>query len=240
VGVIWFNLALANNRLAETGGSPHRLSDRELLVGACAAFAHDIGHDGTTNGAVAIGLDGAEHHVRVPFRLETLAANFACDILRSHNGGPLELSAVRAMILSTDVVDGYEALDAALGIGKTAPLNPNPDLAVLADTRVRLMAAMLRDADVMPSAGLTLRDFDRYSRLIEIELGLAPMSLGPVEAEKFFGAVLHGRFVSPAGQLFQPRLDALVAINKIRLADKALQILNLESTGRDVVASNSY
>jgi len=100
------------------------------------------------------------------------------------------------------------------------------------------MAAILRDADIMPSAGLTLRDCDRYSRLIERELGLAPMSLGPTQTETFFGAVLHRRFVSPPGQLFQSRLDALGAINRIRLADKDLQDLDLESTGRDVVASS--
>jgi hypothetical protein len=239
VGVIWFNLALANNRLAETGGSPCRLTTRELLVGACAAFAHDIDHDGTTNTAVAIGLDGIERNVRVPFRLETLAANRACDILSSHNADPLELSAVRAMILSTDIDDGYRLLDAALGISEQVPAEPYPHFARLSDPRVRLMAAMLRDADIMPSAGLTLRDFDRYSRLIEIERGLAHMSLGPVQAEKFFGDVLHERFVSPPGQLFQSRLDALSAINRIRLADRSLQNLDLESTGRDVVASNS-
>jgi len=143
------------------------------------------------------------------------------------------------MILSTDIDDGYRLLDAALGISEQVPAEPYPHFARLSDPRVRLMAAMLRDADIMPSAGLTLRDFDRYSRLIEIERGLAHMSLGPVQAEKFFGDVLHERFVSPPGQLFQSRLDALSAINRIRLADRSLQNLDLESTGRDVVASNS-
>ena len=228
VGVIWFNLALANDRLAETGESPCRLTERELLIGACAAFAHDIGHDGATNTAVAIGLDGIKHNVRVPFRLETVAANCACDILRSQNTDPHEVSAVRAMILSTDINDGYHVLDAALGIGAQPPPEPNPNFAIFSDASVRLMAAMLRDADIMLSAGLTLQDFDRYSRLIEIELGLAPISLGPTEAEKFFRAVLKGRFVSQAGQLFQPRLDALIAINSIRLADKNLQNFDLE------------
>ena len=240
VGVIWFNLALVNNRLAETGVSPCRLTDRELLVGACAAFAHDIGHDGAANTKVAIGLDGIEHDVRVPFRLETLAANCACNILRSYNADPLELSAVRAMILATDVNDGYHALDVALGINTQVPAAPNSHFAAFSDGKVRMMAAMLRDADVMPSAGLTLRDFDRYSRLIEAELGLAPKSLGPVQAEKFFCGVLRGRFVSRPGQLFQPRLDALMAINRIRLTDDSLQDFDLELTGRDVVASTLF
>lgn len=234
VGVIWFNLALANDHLVETGGSACRLTARELLLGACAAFGHDIGHDGTSNTVVASGRDGVERTTRIPFRLETLAADCVCDVLGSHGVDRCELAAVRAMILSTDVDDGHDALDAALATH--APPAPDPRFAAFSDPGVRLMAAILRDSDIMPSAGLTLRDFDRCSRLIEIELGQAPMSLGPVQAETFFGSVLRGRFVSPPGKLFQARLDAIGAINRVRLADRDLEQLDLESTGRDVVA----
>jgi len=238
VGVIWFNLALANNRLAAIGSSPSSLTSRDLLIGACAAFGHDIGHDGTANVMIAVGDDGVERSVRTPFRLETLAADRVCDIMHCRGATASDLSAVRAMILSTDIEGGHRALDLALGIDPDAPPEPIPHFASFSDPSVRLMAAILRDADIMPSAGLTLRDCDRYSRLIELELGLAPMSLGPVQTERFFGAILHRRFVSPPGQLFQSRLDALGAINRIRLADRDLQDLDLESTGRDMIASS--
>jgi len=237
VGTIWFNLALANNRLAAANEAPCGLTTSELLLGACAAFGHDIGHDGTSNNVTTIGADGAERTVRVPFRLETMAAERVCEILHFHGAGSAELEAARAVILATDIVDGHRALEAALEMNVGAAREPPGSFEAFKIPAVRLIAAILRDADLMPSSGLTAREYDRYTALFEAEAGVPRHSLGPSDAEGFFDGVLCGRFLSPPGRLFQSRLDALRALNRIRLSDKGLQGVGLESVGRDLTAA---
>jgi hypothetical protein len=218
VGVIWINLALANNRLARSGQAPQRLSDRELMLGICAAFGHDMGHDGTSNNVTTTGPDGIARSQRIAFRLETVAADCVCDILHAHGAEAADMATTRAAILATDVVDGYAALETALGGFESgqAP-KPDGDFAALADPAVTLIAAILRDADVMPSAGLSAGEYDRNTALLERELGFPRHHLGPAGAEEFFGSALGGRFLSPPGKLFQTRLNALRALNRIRL-----------------------
>jgi hypothetical protein len=225
VGVIWVNLALANNGLAQSGEAPRRLSDHELMLGVCAAFGHDIGHDGTTNNATTAGPDGVARSERIAFRLETVAADCVSGILHAQGADQADIAAVRAAILATDVVDGYAALEAALArfeAGGTT--RPNGDFAAFDDPAVTLIAAILRDADVMPSAGLSAREYDRNTALLEVELGLPRHAIGAAGAEEFFGCVLGGRFLSPPGKLFQPRLDALRALNKLRLQRSGLPL----------------
>ena len=231
VGVIWLSLALANNRLALAGTAPGRLSDRELLLGMCAAFGHDLDHDGTSNNVATAGPDGTERTTRVAFRLERLAADCVCEALQAHGAEPAEVAAARAAVLTTDIVDGYAMLDAAVspsGVAREAAA----DFAPLRDPAVALLAVILRDADVLPSAGLTAREYDRNTALLEAELGIPRHSLGPDGTEEFFGRVLRGRFLSPPGKLFQPRLDALRALNDVRLRRQDLRTASLESVDR--------
>jgi hypothetical protein len=231
VGVIWLSLALANNRLALAGAAPRRLSDRELLLGMCAAFGHDLRHDGTSNTVATAGQDGVERTTRVAFRLERLAADCVCEALQCHGADAAEVAAVRAAVLTTDIVDGYAVLDAALspaGLGHDS----GPDFAPLRDPAVALLAVILRDADVLPSAGLTAREYDRNTALLEAELGIPHHSLGPAGTEEFFGRVLRGRFLSPPGKLFQSRLDALRTLNNVRLRRQDLRTASLESVDR--------
>ncbi len=230
VGVVWLNLALACNRLAAAGKAPCTLSDRELALGVGAAFGHDIGHDGTSNYVAAPGPDGVERSVRIPFRLETVAADRVCDILLSHGADPSDIAAARAMILSTDVEDGHRAVAAAVAGGTDEP--PGAGFAAFAVPAVRLMAAILRDADVIPSAGLSPRDYDRQTKLFEAERRIPGAGLGPTGAEDFLGGVLGGRFISPPGKLFQARLDALRALNGLRLCEAEERDLDLESAAR--------
>jgi hypothetical protein len=231
VAVIWLSLALANNRLARANGASHRLTKRELLLGACAAFGHDLAHDGTSNNVPGNGSDGAERGTRVAFRLERLAADCVCEALQTHRADPAEVAAARAAVLTTDIVDGYAVLDAALspaGLGDEAA----PEFAPLRDPAVALLAVILRDADVLPSAGLTAREYDRNTALLEAELGIPRNSLGPVGTEEFFGRVLRGQFLSPPGKLFQSRLDTLRALNDVRLNREDLRTASLESVDR--------
>jgi hypothetical protein len=44
--------------------------------------------------------------------------------------------------------------------------------------------------------------------------------------------VLGGRFISPPGKLFQARLDALRALNRLRLCDVDERDLDLDSAAR--------
>jgi hypothetical protein len=217
VGVIWINLALANNILARSGEAPFSLTDHQIILGACAAFGHDIGHDGTTNSITTTGPDGVMRRERIAFRLEMVAANCVRDILHAHGTIPADIEVVRAAILATDVVDGYAALESALACfdsGEAA--RPVGDFAAFRDPAATLIAAILRDADVLPSAGFGACQYDRNTALLEDELEIARNGISAPGAEEFFGRVLGGRFISPPGKLFQPHLDDLRALNRLR------------------------
>jgi hypothetical protein len=226
VGVIWLTLALLSNRLAERAGSPP-LSRRDLLIGCCAAFGHDIHHDGQGN--EALGPDNAP--VYVPFRLETRAADFVASRLRANGADADTIQTVRCAILITDVVHGYPVLETALA-GATGAIHADAERAEFAALKrptTRLIAATLRDADILQSAGLTARDHDRQTAALEIERGLPRHALGAEATEVFFEHILGGRFISPGGKRFQGSLDRLRELNRRRLSEPAWANLNLET-----------
>jgi hypothetical protein len=226
VGVIWLTLALLSNRLAEREGLPP-LSLRDLLIGCCAAFGHDIHHDGQGN--EALGPDNSP--IYVPFRLETQAADFVARQLQAKGADAEAIETVRCVILITDVVHGYPVLETALA-GGTGVIHADADRAEFAALRrpsTRLIAAILRDADILQSAGLTARDHDRQTAALEAERGLPRHALGAEGAEVFFEHILGGRFVSPGGQRFQSSLNRLRALNRRRLSERAWAHLTLET-----------
>jgi len=87
----------------------------------------------------------------------------------------------------------------------------HPGLAALADPVCWLIAAMLHDADLMPSAGLSAAEFDYQAALIAQERGDAPETAAAA-AERFFGVIAPDGFYSPAGAAFMPCYHALRAL----------------------------
>ena len=215
VGVSWVNLARINNTLAASGAAA-AIGAHGFALGACAAFGHDLFHDGTTN------MDGPGGKV-VPFRLESLAADFVAMQLAAHGVGRDDVLAARAAILATDVSAGYPVLESALAAGEAmeAPALHREEFVRLRDAGPRLLATLLRDADLLQSAGLRAGDHDRATRAILAERGLAGQLSVHATAELLFGKVLKGRFWSEAGATFQPSLDMLRALNTVRLRGPA-------------------
>ena len=232
VGLIWINLAVLNNRLP----SPPKwcdLDEQTVLLGACAAFGHDIGHDGRGS-HVASGPSGRATHDS--FRMESRTADIVAHILRQHGVGEPHIVAARAIILATDIVDGYAVLESCLAARfEQARRSPIREFAAFEHPATLLSAVILRDADILQSAGLTARDHDQQTAALERELGM-PTPFTPEETEQFFGQVLGGRFLSPPGRQFQSHLDALRALNRHRMADDRLRALTLDAVEKKLAA----
>jgi len=226
VGVIWLTLAMLGQERAEATFGVH-FRPGDLLLGCCAAFGHDIHHDGRGNEiADRSGVKAYE-----PFRLERLAADCVGAILQLSQVDEPAIEAVRCAILLTDIVQGYPVLEASLRADfDVASLGRlRQEFAALRRPSVRLMCAILRDADVLQSAGLTARDHDRQTAALEAEKGLAPHTLGAYGAKAFFEQILGGQFLSPGGQAFQRNMDELRALNERRLTDGRCAGLALEA-----------
>lgn len=201
VGVIFANL-MRLQAMLETGSPvPDAV---EFLTGCCAAFGHDIGHDG--------GDGGPE-----PFRLERQAADTVGAIMDHHTADLHLIERIYCAILATDVHNGYRALDEA---ARGFISNDIPKcLHGLEGRKSREIASLLRDADVMQSAGLTPEDHDRQTARLEQERGIPRNSMGVRGADFFLKDLIQGRFLSKAGHLFQPRLDRLLQLNELRARD---------------------
>jgi len=179
--------------LARLHGSAHRPLAREaILLGLTAAFGHDLHHDGRGNGA---------DDCHVAFRLETVAAAAVDDLLRAAGVSGQCRAAVSAMILCTDVQAGYAQL--------ADPDLADPRFAALADETTLLSARMLRDADLMPSAGTSITAYRARTAELEQEAGLPLGALGGDAARGFFDQVVERRFLSPAAQHFAGNLAAI-------------------------------
>ena len=119
---------------------------------------------------------------------------------------------VTAAILATDTADGHAALRRqAHGPMQTLASDLHPGLAALADPVCWLIAAMLHDADLMASAGLSAAEYDYQAALIAEERGDAPGTTAAA-AERFFGLIARDGFYSPAGAAFTPCFHALRAL----------------------------
>jgi hypothetical protein len=209
VGVNWFCLALLHNALCDQAGQ-EPLSRSQLAVGLCAAFAHDLDHDGVGN------ADDAG--VYRPFWLESLAADHGAGVMATARVGSNDIASVRCAILLTDPRCGYPVLEASLTpdfrVEQTMALRP--EFACLVESSVRLMAAILRDADLMPSAAMTACDHDARTREMLIEQGREPQAQDRSSTDAFLSGLVGGRFLSPAGRRFQSDLDHLKALNAAR------------------------
>lgn len=217
VAVNWFCLAQLHNAAA---ADDDKISDDMMLVGLSAAFGHDLGHDGHGNS------DPATGRYR-PFHLEALAADRVADRMRKEgvSDGLTELA--RCAILLTDARCGYPILERSLA---ESPLALDPDFRPLSDPAGRRLCAMLRDADLMPSAGMTAGDYDARTREMLIEQDLPANASDAASTERFLDGLVGGRFLSAPGKAFQADLDDLRRLNQQRqpgraaLADDAGQI----------------
>ena len=199
VGVIFANLQRMQIALHP---SAYPFDPDLFLSGCCAAFGHDIGHDGKEGGS--------------PFRLEVIASDIVSAIMTRHQVAAHLIERTRCAILTTDVHRGYRALDDAQhGMFLRASDEP-VSLNALEDFETRNMACLLRDSDVMQSAGLTPQDHDRQTARLERERGMPSHAMGVRGADFFLRDLIRGRFLSEAGRTFQPRLDRLLRLNALR------------------------
>jgi len=167
------------------------LAPREKTQLLVAALTHDFHHDGTTN-------------ANVPFRLEQLSARAVASYLEAAWVSLEERERITAMILSTEVSVGTGfARDCHLHFAAGGPspgLSGVPvQLAMLAgDARLALQAVVLGEADVLSSAGLTVR----YGELQQDKLAEErKQPLGSKHKLHFLNQVFReftvGRFFSP-------------------------------------------
>ena len=208
VGVVFLNLLrleALHPRAAED------LSAQDMMIGCCAAFGHDVGHDGVAD-------SGGQ-----AFRLEALAADIVGDIMRRHGIDALYVERAQCAILTTEVQQGYGILEAARRGDKitTLGLNIPSSLRAITDPATRRLAFLLRDSDVMQSAGLSPADHDRQTRRLEAEHGVPRNTLGAQGADFFLRDMIRGHFLSSAGRVFQPQLDQLLHLNDLRAASQA-------------------
>ena len=219
VTVAWANLAALNNHLHGRGQAPLALDPAALAIGLIAALGHDLLHDGTGN--IAPGAQRRDH-----FRLESVAAARVASLLAQCGLPAARVAIATAAILATDTVAGYAALRWPPRQGGRPPAHPG--LAPLSDPTTWLIAAMLRDADLMTSAGLTAAEYDRQTALLSEEQGRAFGTAAA--AAQFFNQIARGGFISPAGAVFMPRFQALKALNQVRL--KSAKTLSLAETAQ--------
>ncbi len=205
VGVIFANLMRLQALLVS--GTP-KPDVTEFLTGCCAAFGHDVGHDGKEGGPDA-----------KPFRLERIAAETVGGIMESHAVDFHLIDRAYCAIMATEVQNGYRALEET-GRGPLAKDAPDC-LHGLAGRKNHEIACLLRDADVMQSAGLTAEDHDRQTARLERERGIPAHSMGARGADFFLKDLIKGRFLSAAGHVFQPRLDRLLRLNALRATEEA-------------------
>lgn len=168
-----------------------RLAPREQMQVLLAAMAHDFHHDGTSN-------------ANAPFRLERIAAEAAAPYLEAAGVSPDERARIAAMVYATEVETGTRfARECHLhfaGAGaRPAPAGvPEPLAALAGDARLALQAVILGEADVLPSAGLTVQYGEQQQEKLAEEW---KRPLGAEHKIRFLNEIFQeftvGRFFSP-------------------------------------------
>lgn len=200
--LIWLIQANAHLAAADTAGGHVLGAD---LVGTLllAATIHDLAHDGTDN----MNGDGYE-----PYRLEDGAFRLIEPALIRAGFEAASRRRIHVLLRCTDPRLREAArvhIDRALYGAPAVPEGPLPELETdLADPETALMAALLCDADIMSSAGLTPAYHNHLSRLVAAERG-RPYSLQ--DSREFFSHVVGGSFASAAGKLLDSNLQAIRA-----------------------------
>lgn len=170
-------LARINDQTAEAAGEP-KLNNKHKAALLVAALIHDYGHDGKGNSP-----DGT----RVPFRLEGQAVNTARPDLEAAGVDQATIGVIGAAVLSTDVGGPHHAAKEAreaLLTGKTPEIkDPETRQALeplLDDPQAAQVAALLRTADILPSAGLSVAHQSYQSDSLSQEVGFKLGAKGTV------------------------------------------------------------
>jgi hypothetical protein len=166
---------------------PHR---RAMLL--AAALAHDIGYEPLPA-------------PRARFAAETSSARLADAIGAGHGLDAADRAALRCLILATE--PGFRALLADLPRRPGAsPDLPAPLRPLAAQPALAGLAAVLSDADLLSSAGLTLRWHRVQLARLARELG---QPIPPADDLRFFERIVGDDFLSPGGRLFSPNLACI-------------------------------
>jgi hypothetical protein len=163
-----------------------------------AATMHDIGHDGTAN------IDGDGRYV--PYRLEDRAQQLMRSVLQRAGMTRESIDGLQVMLRATDpraraAVRGLtdHVLD---GLPLQADV-PNEFASLLDDPALALSTALLCDADVMSSVGLTYDYYRRMSASLAAERGT---TISEAETRTFFFHIVGDGFASAAGKRLDPNL----------------------------------
>jgi hypothetical protein len=167
--------------------APHR---RALLL--ASALAHDIDYEPAQDPPVR-------------FAAEARSAR-AMDAIGAGCGlGQADIEAVRTLILATE--PGFRAALARLLSAPGAPCDvPRLVRPLAAQPALAELAGVLSDADLLSSAGLTLRWHLVQLHRLERELG---RPIPPAEDLRFFERIVGDDFLSPGGQHFRPNLAGI-------------------------------
>lgn len=167
--------------------APLCAGEREILL--AAALGHDLYWE-PTGGA--------------PFEREAQSARLLCNICSLQGVSETDRAAVRALVMSTEPQARRWLAQALAG---DAPPPPAP-LAPLTDARLLRLAALLSDADLLSSAGLTPAWTRVQQARLEREQGRA---LGRPELRQFLDTVVGPDFLTQAGRIFSPNLARIRA-----------------------------
>lgn len=163
---------------------PHR---RALLL--AGALAHDLGYELVAG-------------PRTRFAAEAASARAADAIGAGHGLAAADRETLRCLILATE--PGFRArLADLLRRPGTSPEVPAPLRPLAAQPALAELAAVLSDADLLSSAGLTLRWHRVQLARLARELGRA---IPPADDLRFFERIVGDDFLSPGGRLFSPNL----------------------------------
>lgn len=217
-------LVEGSDRLRTQGERVPCLSATDKANQVLAALAHDLLHDGRGN----MVADGTGAQTRVPYRLERRSADFASAVMQRAGVAPGAIAAVRCLVLATDPTGAHEQIREALSCharGLPPASLPEPELMPLfGDARLAAQAAIMSDADLLSSGGLSARYHAIQCRRLGEELG-CPVGAG--STLYFVDKVVGGSFLSPAGKEFNPVLLRIreTAANQVARQDRKMEIL---------------
>jgi hypothetical protein len=202
---IWLlqaNAALAAEHVPGAAPITPPTAARQLL----AATMHELGHDGTTNAATA-----ATGRRYMPFRLEDRTFDLMRSVLCRAGIDADAIADLHVMIRATDPRSrpDVRAMTDHILFGMPMPIGVCHEFAErLCNPRLALATALLCDADVMSSAGLTRDYHARMSALLAAEHG---KPADHAETRDFFDLVVGNGFASAAGRRLNGNLCCIRA-----------------------------
>lgn len=191
----------AHNKLAATG-SALKLEGKDIAKCLLAACAHDLHHDGTGN---------TQDGVHKPYRLEDKAIAAIAPFMDLAGMSEKDKRDIEVMIRITDTSapasgTSPHKLLRQLVKGQQAAKLPAELGALETDEKLRVMAAMMSDADLTPSAGLNYINMRKQSRRLAAET--PGFVASDPNMARFLDHVVEKEFLSAAAKrISQPCLD---------------------------------